>query len=150
MRRVERFADLLRNLYGFIRGQCGTFFENIGERIAFNEFKNEEAGLNTCQVNCEASHWALLPDLVASFSAHGFSSARIGSSRVNAARRDTGTVGGKMPNLRSQLWFNSDLCSRVDIYTAEKYAREETFGTVMIGETVVEFNFDSEDSCGQV
>jgi hypothetical protein len=35
---------------------------------------------------------------------------------LNAARRDTGTVGGKMPNPRSQLWFNSDLCSRVDIY----------------------------------
>jgi hypothetical protein len=66
----------------------------------------------------EAGKEALLPDLGASFSAHAFSSACTGSSRVNSARRDSGTVGSKMPNLGSQLWFNSDLSSSVDVYIA--------------------------------
>lgn len=75
----------------------------------------ELSGNPTCQVNCEASHWALLPDLGVSFSAPAFSSACRGSSRVNAARRDSGTVGSNMANLGSQLWFDSVLCSRLDV-----------------------------------
>src|ERR1700682_166225 len=43
------------------------------------------SSINPCQVNCEASHWALPPDLGVSFSAHAFSSACTGSSRVNSA-----------------------------------------------------------------
>ena len=43
VRRFQRFTDLLRNGESFIDGQCAALINNVRERVAFDEFKNEEA-----------------------------------------------------------------------------------------------------------
>ena len=43
VRRFQRVTDLFRNKENFINGQCATFSESVGQRVALDKFEHKEA-----------------------------------------------------------------------------------------------------------